>query len=42
VDINNTGMVKRWPFRHPYIVFLIRPGGGGFKRIARGLRQRGS
>jgi hypothetical protein len=39
VDINNTGMVKRSPFRHPYIVFSIRPGGGGFNVISRGLRQ---
>jgi hypothetical protein len=39
VDINNTGMVKRSPFRHPSIVFSIRPGGGGFKVMSRGLRQ---
>ncbi|MCW3064183.1 MAG: Glucose/sorbosone dehydrogenase-like protein [Solirubrobacterales bacterium] len=39
VDVNKNGKAKKSPFPHPYTVFSIRPDGGDFKVISRGLRQ---
>jgi hypothetical protein len=40
IDVNKKGkLAKKIPYRHPFTVFSINTDGGGFKVVARGLRQ---